>query len=142
MSHIFAYTNGKAIFFNETLNKVHKNTFSGGSAYSNDEKFMNLKNKGPIPVGTYSVTSFNNGIAMLTPEDDTDILGREFLAIHTAKDISNHTADGCIITNTTMMDGISIGDVITVTNDMTQIPEIEGEEKEDENAKEEEENVK
>ena len=120
MSHIFAYNKGKGLFFNSRLNKVDKTAFSGDSKHSNLEEFSNMRNSGPIPVGTYTVDKINKREKMgyLQSDPDNEMFEREEMMIHVGNSIVNHNSHGCIIIQNTFFDNIEQGDTIEVTNDL------------------------
>jgi hypothetical protein len=120
MSHIFAYSQGKGLFFNSNLDKVDKTAFSGDFKHSNNEEFSSLKNSGPIPVGTYTIEKLNKYEKMgyLKPDPDNEMFDREEMMIHVGNNIVNHNSHGCIIIQNAFFDNLDTGDSIEVTNDM------------------------
>jgi hypothetical protein len=118
MSHIFAYSKGKGIFFNERIEFMDKHAFSGDIAHANNEEYMNLKTIGPIPVGTYTIKSLYNHMGELEPSDVEDEYVREQIYIHSGHNISDHSSKGCIIVGQKVLENLQSGDTITVTNEL------------------------
>jgi hypothetical protein len=120
MSHIFAYNNGIGMFYNERINKTDKHAFSGDYAHANKEEFMKEKNKGPIPIGSYTINSIDKSESMvyLTPDEGNEMFDREEMMLHLGNSIVNHNSQGCIITTVEIFKNLEVNDTIEVTNEL------------------------
>ena len=80
---------------------------------------MYLKDKGPIPFGTYEVTQIGTSkgprTLRLIPIQGTDVKNRDNFLIHGDNSKMNHTAsNGCIIVGPKCREKVEINDIIEV----------------------------
>ena len=131
MTHIFAYENGKGGFFNINTEVQDRNAFSGITKYSNHQDHQK-EFSGPVPVGLYTISKVENNIAFIEINDEeAELYGRDNFHVHTS-DISDHTSQGCIIVSKEAFEKIKKNDSLIVTNEMSELPEIEIEEENEE----------
>jgi hypothetical protein len=120
---------GSSVFAETYYYSIHDHTFEGGSIYTTDcysgtveyrnsPYAINMKDKGPLPIGTYRISGVTSSKGpytfTLVPERGTELFGRSGFLIH-GDSSSGNASTGCIVMRQrTDREQIVVGSILIV----------------------------